>query len=257
MASHYGVRLSPPLTSCLLFVACAAGCAVASAANKAPSAATGMENATSNVPSAAAYAVPSSVTSAASISQSPEAGGAPTAASAPPDGGSELAQEAELHGDIEVGVVLDATEQSGQAVARVRIHATREVVWSLITSCREALTLVPGLIGCEVVDAAPDGSWQTIRHVLDYSWFVPKLTYVVHATYEKPARVSIERISGDLKTLRVSWTLQADGEDTIAGYAIDLAPGFWVPHWVVRMALRRDLPKMLRALRTRAEARQR
>ena len=47
--------------------------------------------------------------------------------------------------------------------------------------------------------------------------------------------------------------MQSEGEDTIAHYVVDLAPGFWVPHWVVRAALRRDLPKMLRALRTRAE----
>ena len=48
--------------------------------------------------------------------------------------------------------------------------------------------------------------------------------------------------------------MQSDGDYTIAHYAVDLAPGFWVPHWIVRAALRRDLPKMLRALRTRAEA---
>ncbi len=167
----------------------------------------------------------------------------------------DLAQEAEQHGDIEVGVVLDAAEQSGTASATVRIHARREVVWSLITSCEEALTLVPGLVSCEVQSAAPDGSWQIIQHILNYSWYVPKLVYVVRATYDKPARVSIERISGDLKTLQVSWTLTTDGEDTVAQYAVDLAPGFWVPRWMVRMALRRDLPKMLRALRTRAEAR--
>jgi hypothetical protein len=47
--------------------------------------------------------------------------------------------------------------------------------------------------------------------------------------------------------------LQGEGDDTIARYNVDLAPGFWVPHWIVRAALRRDLPKMLRALRTRAE----
>jgi hypothetical protein len=166
---------------------------------------------------------------------------------------SGLAQEAELHGDIQVDVVLDAAEQNGKASATVRIHAPREVVWSLITSCQEAMTLVPGLMGCVVLDTAPDGS-QTIRHVLDYSWYVPKVTYVFRASYDKPSRVSIERISGDLHTLQVSWTLTADGEDTVAKYAIDLAPGFWVPHWVIRMALRRDLPKMLRALRARAEA---
>lgn len=154
-------------------------------------------------------------------------------------------------------MALDAAEQTGSASATVRIHATREVVWSLITSCREALTLVPGLIECDVLKTAPDASWQIIRHVMDYSWYVPKLTYDIRAAYDQPRKVSIERISGDLKTLKVSWALQTDGNDTVARYSVDLAPGFWVPHWIVRVALRRDLPKMLLALRTRAELLQR
>jgi hypothetical protein len=166
---------------------------------------------------------------------------------------SDLAQDAEIHGDIEVGVALDTAEQEGTASATVRIHAPREVVWSLITSCAEALNLVPGLVACEVLETAPDGSWQRIRQVLDYSWYIRKLTYEVRQTYDKPAQMSIERVSGDLKTLTVSWKLQKAGDDTVAHYTVDLAPGFWVPHWLVRVALKRDLPKMLRALRTRAE----
>jgi hypothetical protein len=168
--------------------------------------------------------------------------------------GGDLAQEAEQHGDIELGVVLDTAEQSGSASATVRIHAHREVVWSLITSCKEALTMVPGLVGCDVLETAPDQSSQRIRHVLRYSWYVPTLTYEIHASYDPPVRASIERISGDLRTLKVSWTLQKDGDDTIAQYAVELVPGFWVPRWMVSVVLRRDLPKMLRALRTRAES---
>jgi hypothetical protein len=38
---------------------------------------------------------------------------------------------------------------------------------------------------------------------------------------------------------------------------VELAPGFWVPQWLVRGALRRDLPKLLSALRVRAELVQR
>jgi Polyketide cyclase / dehydrase and lipid transport len=166
---------------------------------------------------------------------------------------ADLAQESTQHGDIDVAVALDAGEQSGTASATVRIQARREVVWSLITSCAEALRLVPGLVACDVQETAPDGSWQRIRHVMDYSWYVPKLNYEIRASYDPPSRVSVERISGDLRTLRGSWVLQTDGDYTIAHYAIDLAPGFWVPHWIVRAALRRDLPKMLRALRSRAE----
>ncbi len=170
---------------------------------------------------------------------------------------ADIATEAEQHGDIEVGVVLDSGAQSGHAIATVRIHASREVVWSLVKSCPEAVKMVPGLAACVVLETAPDQSWQIIRQVLDYSWYVPKLTYEFRATYDKPARVSIERISGDLSVLKASWNLRSDGDSTIAQYSVDLAPGFWVPNWIVRVALRHDLPKMMRALRTRAESVQR
>jgi len=89
---------------------------------------------------------------------------------------------------------------------------------------------------------------------MNYSWYLPTLTYVIRASYDPPSRISIERISGDLRTLRGSWELSSDGDYTIAHYTVELVPGFWVPHWIVRSALRRDLPKMLRALRSRAEA---
>jgi hypothetical protein len=167
---------------------------------------------------------------------------------------ADIAQDAEQHGDIEVGVVLDQAAQSGRASATIRIHARRDLVWSLIKSCSEAIKLVPGLVACTVLETAPDQSWQIIRQVLDYSWYVPKLTYELRATYDDPERVSVERISGDLRLLKGSWYLQSEGEDTIAHYAVELSPGFWVPHWIVRVALRHDLPKMLRALRARAES---
>ena len=167
---------------------------------------------------------------------------------------ANLAAEASAGGDIEVSVSLDQSEQSGSASATVRIHARREAVWSLITSCPESVRMVPGLEICDVLETAPDQSWQRIRHVMNYSWYVPKLTYVIRATYDPPSKVSIERIAGDLRTLRGSWELRSDGDYTIAHYTVDLAPGFWVPHWIVRSALRKDLPRMLRALRSRAEA---
>ena len=166
---------------------------------------------------------------------------------------ASLAPEATSGNDIAISVSLDPAEQSGSASATVRIQAPRGVVWSLITSCPESVRMVPGLEVCDVVETAPDQSWQKIRHVMNYSWYLPKLTYLVRATYDPPSKVSIERISGDLRTVRGSWELKSDGDYTIAHYTVDLAPGFWVPHWIVRSALRKDLPKMLRALRSRAE----
>jgi hypothetical protein len=171
-----------------------------------------------------------------------------------PAGAASLSQELSQSTDIQVTVALDPAEQSGTASATLRIHSSREAVWALITSCPESVRMVPGLEVCDVLDTAPDQSWQKIRHVMNYSWYVPKLTYVIRATYDRPSKVSIERVSGDLRTLRGSWELTTDGSYTIAHYMVDLAPGFWVPNWIVRSALRKDLPKMLRALRARAES---
>ena len=89
---------------------------------------------------------------------------------------------------------------------------------------------------------------------MNYSWYAPRLKFEVRAAYDPPSRASIERTSGDLSILRASWVLQSDGDDTVAHYAVALAPGFWVPHWIVRKALRKALPKMLRALRSRSES---
>jgi hypothetical protein len=166
----------------------------------------------------------------------------------------DMAVDAEQHGDIDVAVTLDSTAQSGRANAAVRIRADRRIVWSLLTSCTDAVKFVPGLVDCAVVRTAPDDSWQLIRNVIDYSWYVPRLTFVFKADYRYPERISIERVSGDLKVLTGAWELEQDGDFTVAHYSLTLAPGIWVPHWLVKAALRHDLPKMLRALRSLAES---
>jgi polyketide cyclase/dehydrase/lipid transport protein len=172
---------------------------------------------------------------------------------ASPAARADQAQDLEQHGDIDMSVSLDSGGQSGRAAASVRIHAHPETIWPLLTNCAEALKLVPGLMSCEVVDTAPDGSSQLIRQSVDY-WLLPTLTYEIRASYDYPTRVSLERVAGDLRTLKCSWYLQTDGDYTVAHYSLDLTPGIWVPHWMLRLALRHDLPKMLRELRTRAEA---
>src|SRR3981189_1878461 len=107
---------------------------------------------------------------------------------AQPRAAADLGQESAQQGDIQVAVALDPGGQSGSARATGRILARREVVWSLITSCPEELKLVPGLVGCEVLETAPDRSWQRIRHVMNYSWYAPRLTFEVRAPYDQPPR---------------------------------------------------------------------
>ncbi len=146
---------------------------------------------------------------------------------------------------------------AGQAVATIRIHAARAVIWRLLTSCPEALNIVPGLESCVVEQTAADSSWQIIRQVVDYSWILPRVSYIARVSYSKPNHIAFEETAGDLLKLRGYWDLQSDGDETSAHYEFEFEPGIWVPHWIVRATLQRDLPKMLRALRARAESVQR
>jgi hypothetical protein len=80
------------------------------------------------------------------------------------------------------------------------------------------------------------------------------VTYVLRARYDYPARIDIERESGDVRMLKSTWYLEADGEFTVVSYSLEVTPGFWVPRWLVRIALKHDMPKMLASLRARSES---
>ncbi|MFI4891310.1 MAG: SRPBCC family protein [Steroidobacterales bacterium] len=151
-------------------------------------------------------------------------------------------------------VELEGNGPSIEAHATIRIHASRAAVWAILSSCPEALKIVPGLEACEVLERAPDASWARIRQVMAYSWLLPRVRIEVKASYQQPAAMSFERVGGDLVGLRGAWDLQKDGDYTMARYSLVLESGFWVPHWILRAVMKRDLPKMLQALRRKAES---
>ncbi|MDE1922594.1 MAG: hypothetical protein KGL92_11960 [Gammaproteobacteria bacterium] len=153
----------------------------------------------------------------------------------------------------QVSVTRGVAGHGARASATIRIHAGRKSVWAVLTSCRDAVQIVPHLRRCDVEQTAPDGSWQRIKQVVGYPWYLPRVSYVVKASYRVPERIGFEEVQGDFKVLRGSWYLRRDGSVTIAHYEFDVVPPFWIPAWVIRMELTRDLPKMLRALRARAE----
>lgn len=152
-------------------------------------------------------------------------------------------------------VSVQSSGAGAEATATIEIHATRDAVWRVLTSCAAAVKIIPGLRECEVQATAADRSWQRIRQVVDYSWYLPKISYVVVATYDRPNRIDFEQSAGDLAVLRGHWELQSAGGATVAHYGLRVVPGFWMPGWIVRLGLERKLPRMLGALRDLAETR--
>jgi hypothetical protein len=125
-----------------------------------------------------------------------------------------------------------------------------------MTDCKQAPLFVPGLKRCSRIAGAADGSWEDFEQVVQYSWFLPTVRYVVRAAYDRPRRIQFRRISGDLKDEEGSWLLTPtpDGSATLVQYEVYVDPGFWVPQVLVTRTLRMDLPAALAGLRDRAQS---
>jgi uncharacterized protein YndB with AHSA1/START domain len=167
-------------------------------------------------------------------------------------------------GQVAVRIVFDGDESHMRVHAAVRIHASPEVVWGVLTDCDHAATFIPGVKRCRRVQSAPDGSWELIEQEAKYSWLMPSVTCVVRADYKSPRRIDFKRVSGDLKEEEGAWVLEPEphegGGDTatrasvLVEYDLDVDPGFWIPKVLLRHSLRTELPAALAAVRTRSES---
>jgi ribosome-associated toxin RatA of RatAB toxin-antitoxin module len=161
---------------------------------------------------------------------------------------------------VEAGGIIaegDVDERAAAIIrAAVKVDASPEQVFRTITDCSQALRFVPHLKRCRVVDTAPDGSWQNVEQQVDYGWLAPRANYVFHAEYEAFSRIRFSNVRGDFHENRGVWTFHSadEGRTTLVTYEARVVPGFYVPRWMMRNMLRRDLPDLMRGLRTHAEA---
>ena len=163
-----------------------------------------------------------------------------------------------LAGQIPTYVHPKSAEQRGEqrsVSAAVYINASPARLWDLMRDCDQAPEFVPGLKRCEVLETAPDGSSQQIEHEIKYAWFIPRVTYRFRADYVPLRSIRFKRVSGGLRQLEGSWQLiELSQGGTLVSYEVRIVPGFMVPKWAVRRSVKKQLPRVLKALRERAEA---
>lgn len=153
-------------------------------------------------------------------------------------------------------VVVQSEERggTGRVVAMVLIDRHVTAIWRVMLDCDGAPQFVPNMKRCAVLERAPDESWEIIEHEIKYRWFTPKTVYRFKAEYTPLERVHFERIDGDLRELVGDWVLtplRDRGHPVLVSYSVFIDPGALVPDFLVRRALRKDLPELMRALRDR------
>lgn len=164
-------------------------------------------------------------------------------------------QKARLErGEVLVQADLARSGTAGDARAAVLVRAPRAIIYRNMTNCERALGFVPHLVHCQVLETSPDGRSELVEHEVDYGWYLPRASYVFRARYDPGQRVRFEAVSGDFRVNEGLWELvpRADGA-VVVTYRVRLRPRFYVPRWLVRRSLRRELPALMRALRDASE----
>jgi hypothetical protein len=138
----------------------------------------------------------------------------------------------------------------------VRIAARAESVWRELTACELSPEYVPNVQSCRSLEIVDDGRAELFVQVVKPAFFLPTFEHVFRLDYEPHRRIDVHRVSGPIAMMEGTWWLLPEPDGAILLlYDLAIDPGIPVPRFFVRATLRRDLPRLLAAVRQRAEAR--
>jgi hypothetical protein len=139
-------------------------------------------------------------------------------------------------------------------VLTIAIDADRQTVWDLLTACEISPDYVPHVLDCSQIDTIADGAAELFLQTVKPAFFLPKFEHVFRLDYFPLDRIEVSHISGPIDRMEGDWRLiDRPGMPMVLVHSLTLKPGFPVPPLFVRNTLKRDLPTVLREIRSRAE----
>jgi ribosome-associated toxin RatA of RatAB toxin-antitoxin module len=133
----------------------------------------------------------------------------------------------------------------------MRVPAPVHQVWNTLTNYNRLSEFVPDLAASRVIGEL-DGDplvYQQGRVKILFYVFRGSVTLKIH---EKPLEeISFSQVSGDFDYFNGAWFFKPaeDGMETDVVYTLWAHPKFYIPQWLLRMMLHKDVPKRLGAIR--------
>jgi len=158
-------------------------------------------------------------------------------------------------GDVQV--LADRGDHAAVTVkVAIKIAAPAQAIWDVLTACQIAPEYVPNVVSCRSIEKVDDGRAELFVQTVKPAFFLPTFEHVFRLDYEPYARIGVHRVSGPLDSMDGDWWLLPQPDGTILlVYELAVDPGLPVPRFIVRSAMKHDVPKILVAVRDRAERR--
>ena len=135
------------------------------------------------------------------------------------------------------------------------VDAAPSAIWDVLRACEIAPEYVPNVVSCKKLEELDSGRADLFVQTIKPIFFLPTFEHVFRLDYTPYTRIDVNRVSGPIAHMQGTWWLlpQANGRILLV-YELALDPGMPIPRFMVRATLKRDLPKVVGAVRERAEA---
>ncbi len=135
------------------------------------------------------------------------------------------------------------------------IDAPAAAIWKILTACEIAPEYVPNVVSCKKLEELDGGRADLFVQTIKPIFFLPTFEHVFRLDYTPYTRIDVHRVSGPIAHMEGSWWLvpQESGSILLV-YDVAVDPGLPIPRFLVRATMKRDLPKIVEAVRERAEA---
>jgi hypothetical protein len=135
------------------------------------------------------------------------------------------------------------------------VDATPTAIWQVLRACEISPEYVPNVVSCTKLEEVDSGRADLFVQKIKPIFFLPTFEHVFRLDYTPYTRIDVNRVSGPIEHMQGSWwLLPQDNGRILLVYELALDPGMPIPRFMVRAALKRDLPKIVAAVRERAEA---
>jgi hypothetical protein len=135
------------------------------------------------------------------------------------------------------------------------VDAPAHAIWDVLRACEIAPEYVPNVVSCRRIEELDGGRADLFVQVIKPIFFLPTFEHVFRLDYTPYTRIDVHRVSGPIEHMEGSWwLLPQESGPILLVYQVALDPGLPIPRFLVRATMKRDLPKIVQAVRERAEA---
>jgi ribosome-associated toxin RatA of RatAB toxin-antitoxin module len=157
--------------------------------------------------------------------------------------------------EVQIDIGRSERPLTAEVKLAVAVDAPAAVIWDVLKACEIAPEYVPNVVSCTRLEVLDGGRAELFEQTIKPAFFMPTFEHVFRLDYSPYTRIDVNRVSGPIAHMQGSWWLLPEGDGQILlVYELALDPGMPIPRFMVRATLKRDLPKLVAAVRDRAEA---